>query len=319
MNFFTRSRLIAPLVTALMIAGIAGCTPSDTTVVLTVAKDGTTKEYTMTQLKKMEAVDGTGGTLSSTGKVSGPSDIKGVGIDAVLEEVGGLEEGEAIRVEAEDGYSMTISQSQIAENDFIVFDAVTKMETSHGDLTLLAIYEQDGEPLAEGSGPLRLGIISDEGTVTEGHWWIKWIVRIDVIDYQEPWTLELIGHSTASIDNEEFNEGAGFSFAEWTDDDNRVWKGIPVKSLLGLIDDDDPSSFNEQLANAGYEVEFKAGDDYSKVFTSAEIMAGTDWIVSHMRDGEEMPENQWPLRFVGSNLSKGQMVGALASIKIIFP
>jgi hypothetical protein len=38
-----------------------------------------------------------------------------------------------------------------------------------------------------------------------------------------------------------------------------------------------------------------------------------------MRDGEEMPENQWPLRFVGSNLSKGQMVGALASIKIIFP
>jgi hypothetical protein len=317
MVIFKKSGFLALLLAALLAVSLPGCA-RDTTVVLTVAKDGVTKEYTMTQLKAMGTVSGKGGTMSSTGKISGPNDIKGVPVDAVLTGVGGMAEGKAIRVEAKDGYSMSVAQKQIAADEFACFNSVTKQEAGHGDLTMLLIFEENGKVLDEGAGPLRLGIISDEGTVTEGHWWIKWVTRIDVVDYVEPWTLELQGRSTRSLDNEEFAEGAGSSFTEWTDADGRVWKGLSLKYLLGLVDDDDPKTFNAQLAGIGYSVEIKAADGFSKTFTSAKIAAG-DWIIAHMRDGAEVPENQWPLRFVGTDLTKGEMVGQVASVTIIFP
>ena len=319
MSFLKKSSILALLLATLLVAGLAGCSSDSGETVLTVSKNGVTEEYTMSQLQKMAVVSGSGGSMSSTGKIKGPNEIKGAGIDAILEAVGGIGEGEAIRVEAKDGYSMTMSQKQIAECNFIAFDAVTSQEVECNNLSVVLIYEENGEALDEGSGPLRLGIASDEGTVTEGHWWIKWVVKIDVIEYQEPWTLDLVGNSTRSIDNEEFGEGVDTSFVEWTDDQARVWKGISIKYLLGLVDDEDPATFNEELANSGYEVEFKAADDFSQTFTSADILASTDWIVSHIRDGEELPENQWPLRFVGTDLTKKQMVGMLTTITIIFP
>ncbi len=320
MSFLKKSRVIALLLSAVLVMSIAGCTTAeDDTILLTVSKDGATQEYTMSQLEELDTVTGNGGSMSSTGKISGPNEIKGADIYAILEAVGGIGEGQAIRVEAKDGYSMTMSYKQMNEGEFIGFDAATGQEKECEEMCVALIYEENGEALDEGSGPLRLGIVSDDGTVTEGHWWIKWVTRIDVVDYQEPWTLELAGNSTRSIDNEEFIEGAGADLTEWTDDQGCVWKGIFVKYLIGLVDDEDPATFNEELAGSGYEVEFKASDDFSQTLTSAEIMAAADWIVACIRDGGDLPDNQWPLRFVGTDLSKKQMVGMLTTITIIFP
>jgi DMSO/TMAO reductase YedYZ molybdopterin-dependent catalytic subunit len=308
-------RFLTLLLAAAMALSLAGCA-RDTTVVLTVSKDGAAKEYTLTQLKALGTVSGKGGSMSSTGKISGPNDIKGVPVDAVLKGLGGMEEGKAIRVEAKDGYSMTVSEKQIAADEFTCFNSVTKQEASHGDLTMLLIFEENGKALDEGAGPLRLGIVSDEGTVTEGHWWVKWVTKIDVIDYVEPWTLDLKGRSTRSLDNDAFAQGAGTSFSDWTDADGRVWRGISVKYLIGLVDDDDPNTFNTQLAQSGYKIEFKAADGFTRVLESAKLL-DADWIVAHMRDGAAVPENQWPLRLVGTGLSKGEMVGQLTTVTII--
>jgi len=334
MSFIKKSKLFALTMAVILILGIVGCLsetgtengtsapaePEDTTVVLTLTKGQTSKEYTLTQLKALSAVSGSGGTMSSTGKITGPNNIRGVAINTILEAVGGISEGEAIRVEAKDGYSMTISQKQMAENNFTTFNATSSQEVAHGDLTVILIYEQNGQPLDESAGPLRLGIASDSGTITEGHWWVKWVIKLDVVEYHEPWTLDLIGHSTASIDNEEFAAGAGTGcdFAEWTDTQNQVWRGIPLKCLIGLVDDDDPTTFNVGLATAGYNVEVKALDGFSRTFASADILAA-DWIISYLVNGDELPENQWPIRLVGQGLSKGQMVSMVASITIIFP
>ena len=42
-------------------------------------------------------------------------------------------------------------------------------------------------------------------------------------------------------------------------------------------------------------------------------------IVAYKRDGSPLPDNQWPLRLVGSTLQKSQMVGQIIKIKVGFP
>ena len=42
-------------------------------------------------------------------------------------------------------------------------------------------------------------------------------------------------------------------------------------------------------------------------------------IIAFMRDGSPLPENQYPLRLVGPELTKGEMVGQIVCIEIVFP
>jgi DMSO/TMAO reductase YedYZ molybdopterin-dependent catalytic subunit len=42
-------------------------------------------------------------------------------------------------------------------------------------------------------------------------------------------------------------------------------------------------------------------------------------IIAFMRDGSPLPENQYPLRLVGPELTKGEMVGQIVCIEIVLP
>ena len=109
------------------------------------------------------------------------------------------------------------------------------------------------------------------------------------------------------------------------DTKNRVWEGIPLWLFVGRVDDDfkhnpnEPGAFNDDLADAGYEVVVSAADGYSKSFTSAEVKRNDNMIIAFMVDGVPLPEDQWPLRLVGPDLTKGQMVGQIICIEVVFP
>jgi hypothetical protein len=103
------------------------------------------------------------------------------------------------------------------------------------------------------------------------------------------------------------------------DSDNRnkelqaMFEGQTIYKLVGLVDDEDPKTFNVAKAKRGYAIWFIASDGYKYQMDSREIIGKTKWIVARLKDGEPLPANEGPYRDVGS------FVGFLAgpSVKML--
>ena len=87
--------------------------------------------------------------MSSIGTISGPMRYKGVSIKDLLDTVGGLNDDEAIRISGTDGYSMTLSNLQANGEGLIAFDGISGEEVTPPQLTLIAAYEENGQPIEE--------------------------------------------------------------------------------------------------------------------------------------------------------------------------
>ena len=315
---------IAGLLLVISLLGFSAC-GGDDTVALTVVKGDASEEFTFSELKDMEPAEGWGGFMTSIGTINGPMRYKGVAIKDLLDTVGGLNDDEAIRISGVDGYSMTLSNLQANGEGLIAFDGISGEEVTPPQLTLIAAYEENGQPIAENIGPLRLGILSNESTVTEGHWWIKWFSRIEVVPDILPWALSLEGGITFDMDNGTFESCTteGCHAAEWQNTSGNTFKGVPLWRLVGYVDDElmheKGLAFNDELAAAGYEVEIIAEDGYTKTLTSEEIKLNQDIIVAYLIDGEPLDSDHWPLRLVGDDVAKEFMVSQIAAIRIVFP
>ena len=324
-------RFVLPVAVALLLLGSAlGCkaSPGEATTpaaetVLTVSKDTQTKTYTLADLKKLKAADGYGGIMNSVGTITPPARMKGISVTELLNQVGGLKDTDSVEIEAKDGYTMTFSYGQIANGEFTTLDAKTGKEVARGDTAALVIYEAEGKPLSDDLGPFRLGILSGQDKVTEGHWWVKWVTRITATPAQQPWSLKLTGKLTEDVVSTTFQSCAAPSChgASWKDDQSREWQGVPLWLLAGRVDDDNShkaGAFNVELAAKGYQITVTATDGFKQTFSSADVKNNKDMIVAYQRDGQAVPENQWPLRLVGPTLSKQQMVGKVAAISLDF-
>jgi len=149
--------------------------------VLELIKDDTVIALTMEELKALPSVEGLGGIMSSTGKITPPENYKGVLVTTLLEQLGGLSEDRSVEVIAEDGYSITFSPAQILEGNYITYDVSSgdEIETI-GKLQTIIAYERNGEPLdADSEGQLRLVVIGESPLqVVDGHWSVKWVKQI---------------------------------------------------------------------------------------------------------------------------------------------
>lgn len=134
-----------------------------------------------TDILDMTACSGTSGFFTSVGIVNGPFDIVGVPLLDICDLVGGVNSSEFVRVSAVDHYSMVFSYDQMHGN-FITYDTDLHEVESDG-LVLVLMYEMDGEPLTEDMGsPLRIAIIGDD-VLTEGHNWVKWINKVEILNF----------------------------------------------------------------------------------------------------------------------------------------
>ena len=131
----------------------------------------------------MTPIEGYGGFFTTVGIVHGPYHLKGVSLLELCERVGGVSPADFVRVSAPDGYSMVFSYSQL-NGDFVTHEPSTMKEVEHGDLHVILMYEQDGQPLPEDYGrPLRVAIVGSEPLLTEGHCWVKWVAKIEVLNF----------------------------------------------------------------------------------------------------------------------------------------
>lgn len=280
------------------------------------------KSLTLDDLKALTVIEGEAGTKSSTGKITPPVMHRGVSLLALAELFGPLDPSMGVNAVAKDGYAITFSYDQLTKGTFIAYDPATGDELkSPGSLTAMLAFEREGQPLSEDSdGTLRIVIISPKrDQVTDGHWSVKWITRLEVKPLGADWTLELNGGIQATIDRGTFESCVGCHKATWTDDKAQVWTGVPLWLLMGYADDEikhQGPAFNEALALAGYKVEIVAQDGYTASLDSAPLSRQNGVVVASLVNDNPLPEQYAPLRLVGDSLKKNEMVGTIGEIEL---
>jgi len=144
-------------------------------------KDGRELVVSFDEIRQMPSYEGRGGSFSSVGVVSGPFDIAGVPIVDLCELVGGVGDSDIVFVSAVDGYSAVFDSAQL-DGDFDTFAPDTLAPVPHVDMELVLMYKQDGQPLThEFGGPVRVATVGPDDVLTEGHYWVKWVSRIEVM------------------------------------------------------------------------------------------------------------------------------------------
>jgi hypothetical protein len=298
-------------------------TPTQAPPVLEIiAPDGSTQSLTMAELQALPSVEGQAGIKSSTGEITLPKLYKGISLGDLVALVPGFDETMGISVVAEDGYAITYSYDQATNGSFIAYDPGTGDELkSPVPLTAVLAYEMDGQSLnAKEDGNLRVVIISDEAKqVTDGHWSVKWVTKLEIKSLGVEWSLYLEGAINELMDRATFESGASPNChgLTWKDDKAQEWVGIPLWLLVGRVDDDirhEGPAFNDEAAEAGYTVDVVASDGYAVTLDAARINRNNNFLVAHLVNGNPLPDKYFPLRLVGSDLEKGEMVGMIEKI-----
>lgn len=299
--------------------------PTETSVpqpILEVIGPSGAKSLSLDDLKMLAVVEGEAGFKSSTGKITPPVAHRGVSLLALAELLGPLDPGMGVNAVAKDGYAITFSYDQLTKGTFTAYDPATGDELeAPGSLTAILAFEREGKPLPEDSdGALRLVIISPKrDQVTDGHWSVKWVTKLEIKTLVADWTLALNGGIQTTIDRATFESCVGCHKAIWTDDKAQVWTGVPLWLLMGYADDEvkhQGPAFNEALALAGYKVEVVAKDGYKVSLDSAPLARLNDVLVASLVNENPLPEQYAPLRLVGASLKKGDMVGAIGEIDL---
>ena len=76
-----------------------------TTTVLTVVNGNKTLTYTLAQLEALQSTTGYGTTKNKAGVITGPNTYVGVALTTIIKAGGGMTNGGAVRITAQDGYS----------------------------------------------------------------------------------------------------------------------------------------------------------------------------------------------------------------------
>lgn len=281
-------------------------------------------EFTLEELKALPASSGQAGMLSSTGKITVPTLFTGVLLSDLVNLVGGITPELGVNMVASDSYAMTLSYEQVMNGDFITYDPSDGTEKTFDEpLQAMVAYEMTGEPLDENSdGILRMVIISSRNNqITDGHWAVKWVERIEVQPVSKEWTLSLSGNLEEVIDRNTFQSCGSVSCHQetWTDDEGQIWAGVPLYLLAGRVDDEvkhEGPAYNRDLANAGYDIELTAADGYTETLTSSDVYYNRKIIVAYLVNDAQLPDKYFPLRLVGDDLEKGQRVGAISEIRL---
>jgi hypothetical protein len=292
-----------------------------------VALNGTQLVLNEKDIARLLSFQSKGGFKTSAGSLRGIGNYTGVPISELLALVGGMNSNCSLKVSASDGYSMVYTYNQVQGKNFTCYSPATGDEVqSNQPFTMILAYYFNGMNLTSDEGPLRLAIVGPQGLLTDGHYWIKWVTKLEIQPAIADWTLVLIGPYSDNMTRGSFESGLNCKTANhaanWTDSNNNVWSGMPLWYLIGWIDDKgdvNRMEFNDTLAKQGYTVNVITGKGYSEAFNSSTISRNNNIILANRLNGAPLPEPYWPLRLVGSGLKSDEMLSNVVKIQMIVP
>jgi hypothetical protein len=306
----------------------APATPAETQApaapVLEIVGPAQGLSLTMEDLLALPATQGYAGIKSSTGKITPPLVFTGVALKDLSAVAGGMDETTGFNVVAEDGYSITFSYDQIHSGTFIAYDPATGEELkSPVELTAILAYAVDGHPLdAKQDGTLRLAIVSDTmNQVSDGHWSVKWVNRLEVKSLGAEWALKAHGAVAEDIDRASIEScGAPQCHgASWTDDKAQEWVGVPLWLLIGAVDDaitHEGPAFNDSLVQSNYGIDVIASDGYTITLDAARVARNNNILLAYKVNENPLIDKYFPLRLVGADLAKNEMVGGVVELAV---
>jgi DMSO/TMAO reductase YedYZ molybdopterin-dependent catalytic subunit len=286
-------------------------------VVLTLTGNGQTKSFTMSQIQALTRYDGYFGFVNSAGTVFEPEPVVGVRLKDVLAEVGGMTTLNSCDVTASDNYGMTFTYDQIVNDAGVQFyniDGKTK-EDPRSPWSLVLIWEQNGQPLPNDVGPLRLVAAQDDDVrqVADGHYMVKWVNRVTLRGAVAEWKVKMYGlkaknrkRQTYTLDRGSYDSCAtpnchGFSWVNPTT--KKTWSGVPLFLCIGKVDGgpghDSYGAYNEKLALKGYRIKLVGANGKSVILGSRAIRNKTKILLANKLMGSELTAKYYPLRLVG--------------------
>ncbi len=258
--------------------------------------------------------------------------VYGVPLKEITDQVGGVDKKGWIKLSSQDG-------------NFVNLPPVAIYHTPAGIGTAVLAYNVSSDiPTNDG---YQLFFINQKGIFTtdemisvfpEVYWgysdtkngtlpsacglYLKDINKVEVFSpsYAE-WNLIIIGKSARVISSDEFSDILSGQTVNWTDSDKALWSGIPLYRLAGLVDDENPDTFNTDLANRGYNIILTSSDGDEVNLTSGQIAYNDRiFIANKIGDGQIMPKfGDFPLKLAGSDLKPEEQIGGIIKIYLRFP
>jgi DMSO/TMAO reductase YedYZ molybdopterin-dependent catalytic subunit len=292
-----------------------------------VGLDGTERVLDRAALTALPVVSGHGGILNTAGRITPPAPYRGVTLATLADLAGGITDEIGLRAVASDDYAVTLSPGEVRDHRFVTFDpADGTPNTPAGTPDLVLAFERDGRPMTEADGgPLRVVVLTGEPEqISEGHLWVRSVVRIELVPVETEWHLRLVGTRTETIPRSFFEAGAapGCHRATWVDEEGRTWIGIPLWLLVGWVDDYNvhrAGAFHRGLAAEGYPIDLVSSDGTRLTIPSDRVSLDDGILLAHRVDGGPLEAAHFPLRLVGASVAPTERLGRLEEIVLHLP
>lgn len=294
-------------------------------VVLSLQGSTSTNNYTLTDLKAFQSVSGNAGYRKSTGTLSGLNQYKGVLVQDLVDDIGGISASEELQIIAGDQYSITFTIEMISGR-FPAYNDITGEYLGLEDFRVILAYEMDGQKLPSSDGILRLACLPKEGEsyLSDSSLWVKDVQILKIIT-STSWIVNLDGAINDSIDRSTFeafmlmnNEANLLVYQIQENDRFNTYEGLALWRIIGLFDDEDSYSFNETLASNGYTIILKNALNESVLIDSAKISLNDSFILAAKKNTAFLSGSDAPLIFVGPGVLEIEMIRGINYIKIDF-
>ncbi|MDD3622266.1 MAG: PGF-pre-PGF domain-containing protein [Methanofollis sp.] len=151
-----------------------------------------------------------------------------------------------------------------------------------------------------------------------------------VIKPHPDWHVDLIGAVNRTLDRPTIIDLSRDGPLPYTDPSGKTWEGASLSAVIGLVDDQDPATFNTSLADRDYTVTVVgkyAGNDKTVQISSRELIEGDKTFIAAYKLNEfEIPEAPvdgrtfWPLKLTGSGIANhGRNLEQITEISLEFP
>jgi DMSO/TMAO reductase YedYZ molybdopterin-dependent catalytic subunit len=208
-----------------------------------------------------------------------------------------LDPDNSVTFSATDGYEMTYTGSQI-------------MDTSDGGEWILA-FKLDGEYLPHDPGFIRTVKVGPGAPNILGHTSVRMVKKISVREeaFRE-FTISMTGKMDFELEAHDIQSGVSCHRTTVVFEhrgQSNEYTGIPLWMMLAYSDhelyaphrqDSSIVSYNRDLALEGYQVEIRATDGFSVTLDSRDIDMNSDVIIAMYKNGEFLPDGEWPLILV---------------------
>lgn len=224
------------------------------------------------------------------------SEYGGVYLRDFLEQYVQIEDDASITFVATDGYEMTYSGSQLKDES---------------DGRWLLAFEENGKPLPPDPGYLRTIKIGPDTPNIPGHLSVKMIaeIRIDGEPFRS-FVLEMRGAKDMDVSRDSLQSYLAFEKKTVTfthRGETNQYTGIPLYKMLAFADDPEYTPhgqdssinpYNVEAAVEGYEIDVVASDGFTVTLDSRDVHENDDVILAMKKNGEELPDREWPLILV---------------------